>query len=231
MKALRKFLGAPVRAWRFRRQMARMRQLLDQLAERTDVDLALLNALRNAWDDSGWSADAEFLFYGARMVRRHGGAVLDCGSGLSTLVFATLTAPSGGTVYSLEQDPAWHRHMTRVLSALGIRNVALWLAPLRPAGSCVWYDLGARELPALFGLVSVDGPAVLRQEHPDFYEGWRGGVVPALQARAIRFAALALDDAEDKRCPALLARWQALGVPLVADGAASGGFWRSPDAG
>lgn len=151
---------------RFSLKIRRLRGLLRELRAASapeEVSLALLRRVHLAWGNVGWSPDPGFLHDVAARVGTARGNILDCGSGISTIVCAAAAARHGGVVYSLEQDEAWARHMDGVIQRLGIDNVILWHAPLRSYGDFVWYDLVGRSLPPAFACVSCDGPSVTRQ--------------------------------------------------------------------
>src|ERR1051325_5261486 len=168
--------------------------------------------LRVAWGNPGWTADAEFLAAVASRAPGHG-PVLECGSGLTTLILGVIADEHGSNVWTLEQDHRWSRYMDGVLRRFAIRSVALWHAPLVGRGDFVWFDLGARRLPPQLARVVCDGPAVLGDALPEpIHTSWRVGVVPERQRIGIRSAEILLADGDERRCPGLRRRWEALGV-------------------
>ena len=92
--------------------------------------------------------------------------VVECGSGLSTIVIARrLRELGGGSVHSLEHDPAWAAEGRSRLAGEGLGDLAEVIeAPLAPhpaaAPGCLWYDRAAlAALPAAgVELLLVDGP-------------------------------------------------------------------------
>ncbi len=198
-----------------RHRLARALAGLERAAAPDEIDLALMERMVLAWDNPGYAGDAAFLLQVARDAWEGPGPVLDCGSGLSTIVCATVAARRGATVWSLEQDAAWHEDVCGMVSALRLDNVVLWHAPLRSYGEYVWYDLEGRDLPRHFSVVACDGPAVRRSQWPPaLFAAWRVGGVLALKELGIRFDRIVLDDANDSRAPALVARWQREGIAL-----------------
>jgi hypothetical protein len=172
--------------------------------------------LREAWGNSAWAADAGFLLEVGTAVRGRPGPVLDCGSGLSTIVCAALAARHDAVVWSFEQDREWYEYMRRAIEALHLDNVRLRHTPLRPYQGFVWFDLGAIELPDHFPVVVVDGPAVFRAAFaPELYEAWRVGVVIVLGSLGVSFDEILLDDVEDRRSSALVDRWDREGLRMV----------------
>ncbi len=182
-----------------------------------------------------WSAAADFLELLLEEVTRHRPPlVLECGSGLSTLVLAAACREAGaGRVTSLEQEPRCAAATRRALAVYGLEGWAQVVdAPLverRLEGDrWSWYDLSGVG-PGRFGLVVVDGPPALEEPRARY---------PALPLLADRLAPdwrLLLDDAarpgERAVVAAWLARWPGLEhryLPLergcsLLSGALSGG--------
>ncbi len=209
-------LRPAIAAARFHLRLSRLRRTLARLEDASapeQLDLELMERIVLAWGNPGWTGDAGFLLALARSVWSGKGPVLDCGSGLSTLVAAGIAARQGVTVWSLEQDERWCHDMRRVLTSLHVGNVILWYAPLRSYGDYVWYDLDGRNLPSRFATVSCDGPSVRKSVWaPPLFQGWRVGVVLVLRDLGISFDRILLDDASDPRAPGLLARWEDSGI-------------------
>jgi len=90
------------------------------------------------------------------------GDVLECGSGLSTLVMGIAAQwaqeKRPRRVYSLECDLTWCERVHAWLDRYGIGNVKLIYAPLMPGTWGHWYGVDKLELPAFFDGVLVDGP-------------------------------------------------------------------------
>ncbi|HEX7024868.1 MAG TPA: hypothetical protein VF187_08630, partial [Gemmatimonadales bacterium] len=206
-----------------RRRLARSLARLERAAIPDEVDLTMMEQIVRAWDNPGYAGDAAFLLQVARDAWEGPGPVLDCGSGLSTIVCAAVAARRGARVWSLEQDASWHEDVRGMVSALRLDNVVLWHAPLRSYGGYVWYDLTGRELPRHFSVVACDGPAVRRSEWPPArFAAWRVGGVLALKELGIRFDRIILDDADDSRAPGLVERWEREGIAMREIASATG---------
>src|SRR6266581_3936201 len=67
----------------------------------------ILEHLIHAWGNEAWSADTELLQSVLDWFPRTSGAVLECGSGLSTLLLASLASVHRRQVRSLEHDAGW----------------------------------------------------------------------------------------------------------------------------
>ena len=126
-----------------------------------------------------WALDrgsaAEFIAH----LDTHGSrTVVEAGSGSSTLLLGLWAAATGGTVTSLEHDPAWHAKTLALLERHGVAgHVDLRYAPLRDTPAGPWYDTA---LPDAVDAVLVDGPpgglggrgAALPELLPHLADGW-----------------------------------------------------------
>ncbi|MGH2985784.1 MAG: class I SAM-dependent methyltransferase [Solirubrobacterales bacterium] len=137
--------------------------------------------------------------------------VVECGSGLSTIVIARLLAGRGhGRVEALEHEPAWASEVRRRIEDEGVADRArlveapLGAHPLAEPG-CHWYDPDAvASLSASIDLLLVDGPpagepGIERARYP---------ALPALASRLRRGATVILDDAGRPGERWVLDRWQ-----------------------
>jgi predicted O-methyltransferase YrrM len=108
-------------------------------------------------------------------------AVIECGSGRSTVVIARRLAELGeGSVHSLEHDPAWAERTSAQLRAESLECATVIAAPLEPhalAGEGGgWYSRAElAKLPEEFDLLLVDGPPagepqLRRSRHPALAE-------------------------------------------------------------
>jgi predicted O-methyltransferase YrrM len=137
--------------------------------------------------------------------------IVECGSGVSTIVIARLLAARGrGQVHALEHDPRWAAETRRRIEGEGLTDRAtvvdgpLRSHPLAQPG-CEWYDARALEgLPHRIDLLLVDGPpagapGIERARYP---------ALPALASRLRPRATVILDDVERPGERWILDRWQ-----------------------
>ncbi len=186
----------------------RLKQLVRKFRSSPMPNRDLIVELRRAWGNEGWSADVTYLSEAANRVGRCTTDVLDCGSGLTTLVAALVGERRNLTIWSLEQDPEWADLVNRRLRQNGIRNVVLRHAPLRDFGGYVWYDTSTSDWPRHFDLILCDGPAVRKRKWGESHSQWRYGVLPVLSRSGIGVTEILLDDATEPRAANLLSRWE-----------------------
>lgn len=146
---------------------------------------ALLEALVYGWGNHTFSARHEFLAALLEYGRVANGPILECGSGLSTIVLATVSRQQ---VWSLEHDPTWGKHTQVALDRNGCTHAHVLSAPLRNYGQFTWYDPPLDVMPCDFALVVCDGP-------PAGTPGGRFGLMPLMRPRVRSGCVVLLDDA------------------------------------
>ena len=166
--------------------------------------VAVLAELRLTWDNDGYSGKVAYLVEIARRAVLTRGPILECGSGLSTILLGLLAARRGIDVWSLEHIPEWHARVRSVLESLGIPTVHLHLTPLRNYGDFDWYSLPLASMPHTFQLVVCDGP-------PGTNRGGRYGLLPVMRTRLLEGFLVLLDDAARPEEQNMIQRWAAEG--------------------
>jgi|SRR6187455_532037 len=173
---------------------------VSRLAPRETPSPALLDDLQEGWANHGMAARTDYLAEVCRQGVRAERAVLECGSGLTTLLLGLLAGRRGVGVWSLEHLPEWRKRVASALARHDIREVHLLLAPLESYGAFTWYS--AKEpLPARFDLVVCDGP-------PSDTRGGRYGLLPVMRDRVDAHTIILLDDAERPSENQVLRQWK-----------------------
>ncbi len=150
-----------------------------------------------------WSAEEEFLRRMVEGMTRTKHDVLECGSGLSTLLLGSAARHAGMKVWSLEHQPAWRERVEAALRRYGLANVVTVLdAPLQSYGEYDWYNVPPILAEVRFGLAICDGP-------PMHTRGGRYGLIPVLGDHFTPGSVVLLDDAARPEEQATIARWQA----------------------
>lgn len=129
------------------------------------------------------------------------GPVLECGSGLSTLLLGIAAERLGYQVYSLEHDESWHARVSDAAQLLGLTHVRVIAAPLVLHNGYAWYDAPG-DFPADFSLVLCDGP-------PAATMGGRYGLLAELRPSLASDCVILLDDAARDGEQEVLVRWTA----------------------
>ena len=201
-RTIRRRIPAPVkklvRAALNRRERLRLHALVRELRADTEASLETYADLVTAWGNERFSASPEYLAAIAAAVRETSGPVLECGSGLSTIVIAIEGERYGVDAYSLEHDPVWLARTRAELGRHRLARVRLLDCPLRSYGEFAWYTV-PDELPDSFSLVICDGP-------PADTCG-RYGLLPVLGDRI--YGEILLDDATRAHEEWVISTWAA----------------------
>jgi hypothetical protein len=182
----------PVRIRRALRQLHRrhvLRRALGEVAAASEATPAIrmsatLESLVYGWGNDTFSARHDFLAALLSYGRRAAGPILECGSGLSTVVLAKVTRQP---VWSLEHDPGWRKCTQEALDTYGCSQAHVLWAPLRSYGEFAWYDPPLARMPSDFALVVCDGP-------PLGTPGGRYGLLPLMRSRVRPGCVVLLDD-------------------------------------
>lgn len=159
----------------------------------------------------GWAASADFLLLLAEhALAKKPEKILECGSGLSTVILAKCVQLNGrGHIYSLDHDERYAEQTRQQLQKYGLETCATVVhAPLVDQIvndlQCKWYDLDAlRRGPKVYDLIVIDGPPM------PFGKMIRLPAGPVLLPFLAEGGAAFLDDAarDDER--AIVERWRA----------------------
>lgn len=175
------------------------------------ADLAAWHVLRPLLDghpylpfSSGAMRAAGLVHVCNLVVHRAPAEIVECGSGVSTVVLARLLAERGvGRLTALEHDPGWARRVEEQLAREGLDALArVVLAPLDAGG---WYaEAGLAALPAAIDLLIVDGPPADSAELAHARHPALGRLGPQLAADAL----VVLDDIGRAGERRVLERWE-----------------------
>lgn len=145
----------------------------------------MLMSLRAAWGNEGWSGSLDYLQEVSRRAATTTGPVLECGSGLTTILLGSLAGRRGIEVWTLENLEEWQRYVSSILKRNHISGVSVCLSPLTQYRDFEWYVLPPG-MPEDFELVVCDGPGVSYAS--------RYGLLPLLRQRLTAGALILVDD-------------------------------------
>lgn len=178
----------------------RVHRQIRELGHTPTRPLTLVEAerLTRSWG-IGAGPDPRFLVEVAERAASAQGPILECGSGLTTLVAAAYAAQS---VWSLEHHFRYGEVVRRSLAHSGLDNsVTILHAPLIDYRRFTWYSV-PRKLPNTFDLVICDGP-------PSDTPGGRYGLLPIMAERLSSSTIILLDDARRPDEQEILSAWRA----------------------
>jgi len=152
--------------------------------------------LRFGWGNEGWSADTAYLEAVCYWASRIQGPILECGSGLTTILLG-IVAP--GRVTTLEHMPEWKQYVQQA-AAKHSTTVNIVTAQLVDYEGFHWYTL-PEWLPGNHDLVICDGP-------PSMTVGGRYGLIPIAKDLLSQNAVILLDDVERPDEQIVIERWK-----------------------
>ena len=197
-RSVKRAIKQALRERAFRRAMRNLTRLpIGQAPSRQ-----MLVDLQAGWGNEGFAARTDYLEEVAERAVATQGPILECGSGLTTLLLGWLAGRRGVETWSLEHIPQWQARMNETLRQYGIPKVNVCLAPLRDYEGFSWYDPPLASLPEDFQLVICDGP-------PGTITGNRYGLLPVLGERLPAGSLILLDDANRPAEEEVLHRWSA----------------------
>jgi hypothetical protein len=160
----------------------------------------LLPQLIYGWGNKDWAAGDDYLQACIQEALRSSGPILECGSGLTTILLAGIAQATGNIVWSLEHDIQWGDKVGEAIAGYGITSSRLCVQRLRNYGEFSWYDPPLHAMPDHFSLVVCDGP-------PGDTKGGRYGLLQVMRQKLEPGATILLDDAERDDESEIANRW------------------------
>ena len=194
---VRRSLRYAHREWSFRRAVQAFRR---DPASATDAGSHVLADLTYGWGNEGYSAGNEFLAACIASALVAKSAMLECGSGLTTIVLGIVAERRRLPLWTLEHLEEWAEPVRRRLAALRLPAVHLCAGPLTQYPEFDWYTPPLGAMPRAFDLVVCDGP-------PGATRGGRVGLVPVMRERLAPGAVILLDDASRSPERLIAERW------------------------
>lgn len=196
--------------WRRSRVFSRnLQQFISDPGKYIAADDPVLQNLVDAWANT-WSTGPAFLASTVRHALASRGPILECGSGLTTIVLCIIAQKTNRQVVSLEHSLPWVERVRHELDRAGLSSRAVTHANLKDYGGFAWYDIKNVTVPDGIALVVCDGP-------PSDTKGGRYGVLPVVFDHLGDRCVILLDDASREGEQAVLRRWHSeFGAAVVA---------------
>lgn len=156
--------------------------------------------LWRGFGNTGWAATVDLLDELSTRVASANHGVLECGSGLTTMLLGALTKERRLPVVTLEHHPAWFERMKSLIQRFDLGHVDLQLRPLTNYADFDWYTMPKLSPSARFDLLLCDGP-------PGDTRGGRSGLLPSLRDRMAPRCVLIVDDTHRAEDDAVVTRW------------------------
>ena len=162
----------------------------------------VISDLIYGWGNETWSAQEEYLAGCIDQALNTSGPILECGSGLSTILVGAVAKRRGQCHLALEHTPDWAAKMRSYLARYKLDSKILQPKPLKDYGDFAWYDAPLESMPCGFSLVICDGP-------PGGTKGGRYGLLPIMKEHLRPDCVVLLDDAGRDDELAIARRWAA----------------------
>ena len=181
-----------------------LRQVVSRIEKRcpdrlpNSLDLLLLQAV---WGNYGFMASLYYLKKIVETAHATKGPILECGSGLTTVIMGLLTKDRNVSIVALEHHDGWRQRVCAAVDTLGFDHVTILRAPLKDFGEYDWYHFDKTLLPKDIQLVVCDGP-------PGNIKGSRYGLVPEIDQHLAGQCTILLDDANRKNEKDVVQRWK-----------------------
>lgn len=170
-----------------------------------------LSELIYGWGNEAWSAREEFLASCIKYALTATGPILECGSGLSTVLIAAIFKRQNQPHWVLEHKPEWAMRVQTYLGGYGL-HTQITTCALKDYGEFYWYDAPLTQFPKHFSMVVCDGP-------PSRTKGGRYGLVPVMRKHIASGCVILLDDAYRRDECEIAERWRKeLGSTLHIEG-------------
>jgi glycosyltransferase involved in cell wall biosynthesis len=203
--SLKQIVPAPLkRAARDMQSQLRFRRAIERIANLPAGEVPtveMLSELQAGWANDGFAARIDLLMEVAQQAANTSGAILECGSGITTILMGLLAGRRGVKTYALEHIDEWRTRVLKAVSQFRIPNVEILHTPLCDFDGFAWYDAPLADLPAKFSFVLSEGP-------PGETRGGRYGLLPVMRDRLAANAVIILDDTEREGELQVLRRWQ-----------------------
>ena len=210
MIKLRKIIGNFLPLW-LKTKMIKVHQLYTfaryfpqfkyKLLHDQEISDDLIRKIVYGWGNMGFSSEIVLTKAIIRYCNACQGPVIECGSGLSTVIMGIIAQKRNIKVYSLEHHEMWYEKISKILASEGLNNSIIYHTPLKDYGDYDWYDLEGRDLPADFDLVLCDGP-------PAQTRGGRYGLLPLLRNHFASDYMVILDDSFRPEEREIITKWE-----------------------
>jgi len=197
-----KRIKRPLKKAARRRQLNRAISRIAGLGKDELPSRDLLSELIIGWDNEGYVANLDYLEEVARSSIQTNGNILECGSGVTTVLLGLLCARRKIQVWSLEHSSEWQERIAEALETNGISDTHVCFSPLIEYDRFTWYNPPLTQMPKEFSLVVCDGP-------PGTTRGGRFGLLPVMIDRLTEECVVLLDDAGRPGELELIKRWEA----------------------
>jgi len=157
--------------------------------------------LQKQWSTERPRISRDYLSHTTRTALDANGPVVECGSGLTTILLGLVAERTGTPVMTFEHDPIHLQRIKAVMETNHIHSVDILHAPLIPYGDYDWYDVSQVSLPDHIQLIVCNGPP------QQLTSGGRYGMWPLLESHMKPQCKILLDDYQQTSKRLVTEKW------------------------
>jgi hypothetical protein len=174
---------------------------LQVMVDNNRSDAPVLKKLIYGWGNQGYSAQTDYLETCVEYAYKTDNAILECGTGLSTIVIGMIAKKRGLPLQSFEHHKEWGAKVEAMTRKLGLNNVTINVNPLKDYGPYCWYDTLGANISSNIGMVICDGP-------PAQTKGGRYGLIPQIKSSLHAGAVILMDDTSRQDERSVIEKWR-----------------------
>ncbi|MFK8009458.1 MAG: hypothetical protein AB8H03_24060 [Saprospiraceae bacterium] len=181
----------------FKKALKQFAKHQENIENREDILIDLIYG----WGNLGWSAMHSYLKKVLVEVNKTDGPILECGSGLSSILMGIIAERRNLQLYSLEHQEVWANKVRTYQKEQGVTKAKVLTCPIVPYDNFDWYDVPMKDVPDNFSLIICDGP-------PAQTRGGRSGLLPVLAKKFAPKTLILFDDYSRKGEQEIVKEWK-----------------------
>jgi hypothetical protein len=146
----------------------------------------VIKKLIYSWGNQGFSAQTDYLETCIKYTLSTKGNIIECGSGLSTLVIGYIAKVQNRKMISFEHIDVWAKRVQENSDNFNLVNNTIYVRKLKNYGDFDWYDISNIDL-STYDLAICDAP-------PSNTKGGRRGFIHLFKERLVKNAIILVDD-------------------------------------
>lgn len=175
---------------------------IEQSADENNSQNINIFLLALVWGNLGYAGNFVYLRNIAKRVQIANGFILECGSGVTTILTAAIASRQKTPLVVLEHNQEWFNYLKNIFHTLDYQHVKLLYRPLHDYGDFTWYNVNQLDLSEkCIQLVICDGP-------PGSTRGGRYGLLPVLSYYLSDNCIVLLDDTHRKYEQDIILAWK-----------------------
>lgn len=160
----------------------------------------VIKKLIYSWGNQGFSAQTDYLETCIKYTLSTKGNIIECGSGLSTLVIGYIAKVQNRKMISFEHIDVWAKRVQENIDNFQLDNNTIYVRQLKNYGDFDWYDIANIDF-STYDLVICDAP-------PSNTNGGRRGFIHLFKGKLEKNAIILVDDTIRKDEQQMIEEWK-----------------------